>query len=388
MCREPIRVLQVVRAVPGGGVETWLFQIMKQIDREHIKFDFCALWPPSASFDEEVGALGGRVLPCLFSRNLATFPLRFRRILRAGRYDVVHCHTGWPSGVVLRQASLEGVPGRIAHSHTSSDFKPRSLLRNAYRAAMKAGIRKYTTLGLAVSAEAAEFLFGPQWRSDPRFRLFHCGIDLEPFRTAPSRDEARRELGIPVDAPVVGHVGRFVPEKNHAFLLEAALEVLKSRPEVRFLMVGDGPLRPQIETMARELGIEKSVVFAGQRSDIPRLMLSAMDVFVLPSVSEGLPIVLIEAQAAGLRSLAGDAVSSEAGVIPGAVEYLSLSAGAKYWAVHLLETLESGSVGREIALRTLERSDFNIRQSRTELTRMYELGSGTRRGLTVGVQAG
>jgi glycosyltransferase involved in cell wall biosynthesis len=221
---------------------------------------------------------------------------------------------------------------------------------------------------------AAEFLFGPQWRSDPRFRVFHCGINLEPFRTAPSQEETRRELGIPVDAPVVGHVGLFQRRKNHAFLLEVALEVLKLRPEVRFLMVGDGPLRPQIETMARELGIEKSVVFTGQRPDVPRLMLTAMDVFAFPSIEEGFGIVLTEAQAAGLRCLASDAVSSETGMVPGAVEYLALSEGAKPWAARLLKMLESGSVERETALRTLEQSDFNIRQSCTELTRMYTSG--------------
>jgi glycosyltransferase involved in cell wall biosynthesis len=171
----------------------------------------------------------------------------------------------------------------------------------------------------------------------------------------------------------VGHVGQFIERKNHAFLLKVALELLKLRPEVRFLLVGEGPLRPQIEAMARELGIEQRVVFTGQRSDIPRLMLSAMDLFAFPSIEEGLAIVLTEAQAAGLRSLASAAITSEAGMVPGAVEYLPLSEGAKPWAARLLRMLESGSVGREMALRTLEHSDFNIRQSCAELARMYEL---------------
>jgi len=371
---EPIKVLQVVRAVPGGGAENWLLKVTRQIDRERFKFDFCALWPPSTSFSDEVEALGGRVFVCLFRTNLTTFPFRFRRILRGERYDVVHSHVGWPSGVVLCQASLEGIPARIAHSHNSDDLNPHSLLRNAWRAAMRAWIRKYATVGLACSLEAAKFLFGPQWTSDPRIRVFHCGINLEAFRTAPSREEARRELGIPVDAPVVGHVGLFERRKNQAFLLQVGREVLKARPEVRFLMVGDGPSRPQIEAMARELGIEKNVVFTGQRSDVPRLMLSAMDMFALPSIEEGLAIVLTEAQAAGLRSLASSAIPSEAAVVPGAVEFLDLSEGAKPWAACLLRSLESGRVEREMALRTLEQTDFNIRQSCAELTQMYTSG--------------
>jgi glycosyltransferase involved in cell wall biosynthesis len=361
-----------VRAVPGGGAEDWLLKVTRQMDRECIKFDFCALWPPSPSFCHEVEELGGRVFVCLLSANLAAFSLRFRRILRAGRYDIVHSHVGWPSGLVLWQASLEGIPKRIAHSHNSDDLNPHSLLRNAWRAGMRAGIRKYATAGLACSVAAAQFLFGSQWRLDPRIRVFHCGINLEPFRTAPSREEVRSEIGIPIDAPVVGHVGLFEPRKNQAFLLQVAREVLKARPEAWFLMVGDGPSRPQIESMARDLGIEKNVVFAGQRSDVPRLMLSAMDVFAFPSTEEGLAIVLTEAQAAGLRSVASDAIPAEAAVVPGAIEYLPLSEGPKPWVAALLRLLESGRVEREVALHVLEQTDFNLRHSCAELARMYD----------------
>jgi len=370
--KEPTRVLQVVRAVPGGGAEAWLLKIARQIDRQRIHIDFCALWPPSNSFCGEVEEVGARVFRCFFSTNLLTFPFRFRHLLRRQRYGVVHSHVGWPSGVVLREAKLEGVPTRIVHSHNSDDLNPRSLVRNAWRAAMRAAIRKYATIGLACSVQAADFLLGPGWESDPRFRVFHCGINLEPFRTAPSREEARRELGIPIDAPVVGHVGLFERRKNQAFLLEVGREVLKARPQVRFLMVGDGPLRPEIEAMAREMGIEKNVVFTGQRRDVPRLMLSAMDVFAFPSIEEGLAIVLTEAQAAGLHSLASGAIPSEAGVVPGALEQLSLSEGPKSWAGCLLRMLESGRVEKELALHTLEQTDFNIRQSCAELTQMYE----------------
>ena len=271
MGHKPLRVLQVVRAVPGGGAEAWLLKMIKQFDPGQFKFDFCALWPPSASFCTDVAALGARVKVCPLRANLATFPIRFRRMLRVGQYDVVHAHVGLPTGLVLRQAMLERVPTRIAHSHNSDDLHPNSLLRNAWRAAMRGAIQRYATSGLACSEEAARFLFGPEWRSDARFRVFHCGINLDPFRTAPSREETRREFGIPVDAPVVGHVGLFERRKNQAFLLQVGREILKVRPDARFLLVGDGPLRPQVEAMTREYGMEKNVVFAGQRSERPSL---------------------------------------------------------------------------------------------------------------------
>ena len=369
---RPIRVLHVVRAVPGGGAEAWLLKATRQFDRESIKSDFCSLWPPSADFCDEVRGLGGRALHCPFTANLATFPRRFRRLLRAERYDVVHSHVGLPSGVVLRAAMLEDVPKRIAHSHNSDDLHPHSLLRNAWRATMRAAVRRYATAGLACSEPAARFLFGPRWKLDPRFRVLHCGINLEAFRTAPSREETRREFGIPVDAPVVGHVGLFEPRKNQAFLLQVGREILKVRPEVRFLLVGEGPLRPQIEAQAREFGLERNVVFAGQRSDVPQLMLSAMDAFTLPSLEEGLAIVLTEAQAAGLYSLASSAVPAEAGVVPGGVEQLPLSEGPKPWAATLLRILEKGRLEKQVALGAIEQTDFNLRRSCSELVRTYE----------------
>jgi len=371
---RPVRVLHVVRAVPGGGAEAWLLKATRQIGRDRIKSDFCCLWTPSATFRDEVAELGGRILLCPFGSSLPTFPWRFRGLLRAERYDVVHSHVGLPSGVVLREAMLEGIPKRIAHSHNSDDLHPRSPLRGAWRAVMRTAVQKCATSGLACSEAAARFLFGSQWRSDPRFRVLHCGINLDQFRTLPSREETRREFEIPVDAPVVGHVGLFEHRKNQAFLLQVGREILKVRPEVRFLLVGDGPMRPKIEAMAREFGLDKNVVFAGQRSDVPRLMLSAMDVFALPSFEEGLAIVLTEAQAAGLHSLASSAVPAEASVVPGGVEQLSLSEGPKRWAATLLRLLQSGRLEKQMALDIIEQTDFNIQRSCSELTRIYGEG--------------
>jgi glycosyltransferase involved in cell wall biosynthesis len=269
---------------------------------------------------------------------------------------------------------------RIAHCHSTSDGKGSGPSRSLYHALMKHWIRKHATHGLAASRDAAVSLFGPNWQSDSRFRVVHCGIDLERFRQDVCHQAVRQELGIPLNAPVVGHVGSFRPPKNHAFLLQIAAEVLKMRPDVRFLLVGDGPLRPKMEATARDLGIEKNVIFTGIRADVPRLMLGAMDLFVFPSLWEGLGIVLVEAQAAGLRCVCSDVVPPEAAVVPDVVRYVRLSAGAGEWAAVVLRTLEYGRLREAGALEVIAKGDFNVQKSCQDLIGLYGQVAG--RGVT------
>jgi len=369
---RPIRVLHVLGSMGRGGVETWLMHVLRHIDRTKFQFDFCYTKPEPGAYAPEIEALGGRMVACrLDQRNPFGFARRLRALLRKGQYSVVHSHVHHFSGFVIRLAHRAGVPMRIAHSHNTSDGKASTPPRLLYRALMSHWIRKYATYGLAASAPAAAALFGPDWQSDPRFRVLYCGIDLEPFRQEVSREAVRQELGIPKDAPVVGHVGRFTPQKNHAFLLDIAAEVVKRRPEVRFLLVGEGPLRPAMEAKAHNLRIEKKVVFTGTRADVPRLMLGAMDVLILPSLWEGLPVSLLEAQAAGLRCVCSDAVPPEAAVVPDVVRYVRLSAGAGEWAAVVLRTLEYGRLREAGALEVIAKGDFNVQKSCQDLIGLY-----------------
>jgi glycosyltransferase involved in cell wall biosynthesis len=356
-----------------GGIETWLMQVLRRIDRTKFQLDFCYTGSKPGAYAPEIESLGGRMVACPLNRkDPIGFARRFRSLLRGAQYDIVHSHAHHFSGFVLRLARQEHVPVRMAHCHSTSDGKGTGLSRGLYHALMRHWIWRHGTHGLAASEDAAQALFGPNWRSDSRFRVLHCGIDLEPFRQPVSRAAVRQELGIPLDAPVVGHVGSFRPAKNHPFLLEIAAEVVKHRPDVRFLLVGDGPLRPQIEARARELGIAGNVIFTGVRSDVPRLMLGAMDLFLFPSLWEGLPIVVVEAQAAGLRCLVSDTVTREVSVVPGAVEFLPLSVGAGEWSSRALQLLHYGRILSEVALGEVQRCGFNIERSADQLRTLYE----------------
>ena len=171
---------------------------------------------------------------------------------------------------------------------------------------MKHWIRRYATWRVGVSLESAEDLFGARWQDDGRTCVIHCGLDLSKFTADEVRGQVRRSVGLPADALVIGHVGRFYPRKNHSFLLDVAAELFALTPHASLLSLGDGPLMPEIQARAKALGIAERIVFAGSRNDVAALMMNAMDVFMLPSYQEGLSIALLEAQAAGLPCVISD----------------------------------------------------------------------------------
>ncbi len=370
MAQRRVRILHAVGTMDPGGVETWLLNVLKYIDRDLFEFHFCTFGPHPGLFAGEVERLGGRVLPCPRGVNPWSFGRRFRKILRDGNYDAVHSHVTLFSGAVLRWANAEGISMRIAHSHTSQDDKPDSLARGCYRRIMKSWINSYATHGLGASMPAAADLFGGNWKTDERFRILPYGIDLHPFQQPVTQDKVREELAIPLNVPVVGHVGRFIAAKNHSFLMEIAQEIHRRRPETHFLLVGDGPLKRKIETQASRLGLSGKVHFAGTRTDVPRLMREAMDVLVFPSLWEGLPVTLIEAQAAGLRCIVSETVTDEADILQEQIR-LPLSRRSEVWAEKTIDALARGRIETQYALKAIARTDFCAQRSTSLLSNLY-----------------
>jgi len=275
---------------------------------------------------------------------------------------------------VLRTARQAGVPIRIAHSHcdTSLFDNQAGAPRRAYLKLMNWWLHRHTTLGLAVSRCAADSLFGANWSSDPRFRISYCGIDLAPFRAQADRKAVRGEFNIPENSFVVGHVGRFDYQKNHKFLIEIFAALVKRKPEARLLLIGEGPLRPEIEAQVAQAQLQDRVIFAGPRPDVPRLMTAAMDAFVFPSHFEGLPLVLLEAQAAGLPCLLADTVAEETTVNSALVRRLSLSQTPQTWCDELAVLCHSlAGRTRQEAVSVIEQSPFNIDVGVARLQEFY-----------------
>ena len=377
---RPLRILQVVGNLNRGGTETWLMNVLRQLDRERFRIDFLVHSTNPGAYEDEARALGAGIVTCLHPSRPHVYARNFLRLVRShGPYDFVHSHMHHYSGFVLRLARRAGIGGRIAHSHsdTSRIEQEARPARKLYYTVARRWIRRNATLGLAASVPAAAALFGADWQARRRCEVLHCGIDLKPFQTPIDRCAVRDELGVPRDALVIGHVGRLVPVKNHEFLLDVAAALAVRVANLHVVLVGEGPLRPALEARVAGSSLAGRVHFTGPRSDVARL-LAALDVFVFPSQYEGLGLAVVEAQAAGLPCVVSDAIPEEADAIPRLVRRMGLSQPASAWAEAIRESrTRADGWSRADSCRELSRSGFDIRSSAQRIEERY-LGASVR----------
>jgi glycosyltransferase involved in cell wall biosynthesis len=276
--------------------------------------------------------------------------------------------------MILALAAASGVPVRIAHSH--NDTRPVSsglgLRRSAYVFGMTRLIDWFATRRVACSDMAGDDLFRPGWKASPGASVLYYSINLDPFRKPASRSAMRSALGIDPTAFVVGHVGRFDVQKNHGFLLDVARALVNVRPDTVLLLVGDGPLRAEIEAGVKARGLERHVVLAGVRGDVPAILTGAFDVMVFPSLHEGLPVVGLEAQAAGVPLIMSDSISAEVIAAPSLVRSVSLSRAPQEWAQVIVEHHAQVRRTPGAPLGGLENGPFDIACSLRKLEEMYE----------------
>lgn len=332
MMAEPIRVAQVMGYMNGGGVEAVVMNYYRHIDREKVQFDFIVCEGSTLVPREEIESLGGRIFMIPGYREMPRYLSTLVSLFKHERWNIVHSHVNSLSVFPLYAAKKAGVPVRIAHSHTTSGKD--GLVRNLMKNGLCHFSKMYPTHYAACSACAGAWLFGEA----ESVTIFPNGVDFERFGSARSRRiETRVGLGIEDDAFVLGHVGRFVPVKNHMFLLEIFKELHQIIPHARLLLVGDGPLMSDVELAAETMGLIGDTIILGQRSDIPDL-LSSMDAFCLPSLYEGMPVVGVECQASGVPILVSTNVSEELRM-SSLVEYESLDSSPKVWAARILDIL-------------------------------------------------
>ena len=357
MNHEPKRILQVVTYMGRGGIETMLMNYYRHMDRTKIQFDFLVHRDFLADFDEEIEALGGRIYRIPPMNPLKkSYWKALDDFFREHPYEIVHCHLNYKCGIVLAAAKKAGIPVRIAHAHTASMSAGFSKLA---RILMKPLIPVTATHYLACSRNAADAIFGNRFSQILPNALDGAALRFDPH----TRSRIRRELGFG-DAFTLIHVGRFGEEKNHTYLLDVFASVLKQAPGGKLLLVGDGELRNVIEEKAALLP-ENSVEFLGVRGDVHAL-LQAADIFVFPSVFEGLPVTMIEAQAAGLPCVKSDTITDEC-IVTDLVTSLPL-AEPDLWAE---EILKKRGMPRTDRLADIQAAGYDITAAAEKLTRFY-----------------
>lgn len=370
---DPIRVLHVVGAMNRGGVESWLMALLRHADRSEIAMDFLVHTNSRAAYDDEILARGSHVIACPSQRSPGYLRAFSNALARHGRYDVLHSHVHWFSGVTTTLARRRGIPVRIAHSHsdTRSVETASTWLRSGYCALMRRAIQASATHLLAASEPAADALFGSNREERHRASVVYCGLDFSAFSPAnhaSHRASVRQEFGIEPDEVVIGHVGAFHAPKNHSFLCSLASCAARRERRLRVLCAGAGPLEHQVRKQFAQAGIR--AILTGLRPDVPRL-LCGMDVFVFPSLYEGLPLAVIEAQAAGLPCIVSTAVTPEVEAVPGLIHRLALEAGPDQWAE---SALASAKLPRRPAssVEALRESPFDVERSFARVRAIYQ----------------
>ncbi|MFJ7927803.1 glycosyltransferase family 1 protein [Peribacillus sp. NPDC096448] len=314
-----------------GGLETLIMNIYRNIDRNHLQFDFLVHREESGDFDNEIQSLGGKIHYIPYVTKVGHF--RYKEALNNffknhSEYQVVHSHMNAMSGLILKSAKKQCVPIRIAHSHSAQYGN--SLPEKAYKRLVSLAIPSVATHFFSCSQLAGISLFGKKIANGKMIHIKN-GVDLKKFTyNKEIRNKIRRELEVNDETLVIGHVGRFQQMKNHDFLIDVFAEFHKKNSNSVLVLVGDGILKQKIEQKVKELNLNKVVYFLGVRDDVHEVM-QAFNVLLLPSLYEGLPVTLVEAQAIGLKCIISNAVTTDVDLGLGLAKFISLNDSVSKW---------------------------------------------------------
>lgn len=369
--KEPIRVLQIIGIVAGGGVEAVIMNYYEHIDRTKVQFDFIVHNDNKIDITQKVEAMGGKVYKVTpYYKNPIAFMWDIYKVIKRHHYRIVHSNMNTLSAFSLFAAWAAGAPVRILHNHSTSS--PGETKRNIMKFMLRPFARLFANHYLACSRLAGEWMYGRKMMDSGKVTIVNNAIDLKEYAFNPQkRNLLRKELGL-ADEFVIGHVGRFMFQKSHEFLIDVFAEAYKKNPHMALLLVGDGPLRPAMEEKVRKLGLTDHVKFLGLRNNVQDFY-HVMDILVLPSHYEGLPVVGVEAQANGLPCLFSTKVTKEAHLTHLA-QFWDLEKGASKWAKEIISIKceRNKKAGEE-----LRQAGFEIDKEAEKLVKFYiELSTG------------
>lgn len=363
---EPVRVAQIMGKWVGGGVESVVMNYYRYIDRTKIQLDFICDDDSTNIPYEEIEKLGGKVILIPPYQKVFKYHNKLKKILKEGHYKIVHSHINTLSVFSLFAAKCAGVPVRIAHSHSTTNKKEKK--KNLLKQLLRPFSELFATDYMCCSELAGRWLFGDKEYDKGNVYLLNNAIDLDKFKYNETlRKKKRKELGIKDDTLVIGHIGRFVAQKNHDYLIDIFNEIHKKNNNSVLLLAGQGPLMEEIKNKAKELNLDDSVKLLGQRNDANELY-QAFDVFLLPSLYEGLPVVGVEAQAAGLLCYLSDDMTKETKVLD-ITKFMSLNNTPEEWADNILDDVKKYK--RIDVSKEMTAKNFNIKEEVKRLEKYY-----------------
>lgn len=362
-----LRVAQAIGSLNIGGSQIFVMNLYRNIDRNKVQFDFIVDHPNELYLANEIEKLGGRVFTiCPFKgTNLFLYKKQWRELLVSHpEWTILHSHVRSTASLYIPVAHSLGIK-TIIHSHSTAESRnPTALIKRL----LEFPLRYQADYFFSCSDDAGRWLFGNKLVNQGRVVIVPNAIDALSFKfDAGIRESVRSELNIDDGAFVMGHVGRMVPVKNHEFILRVFQQVHARNGNSKLLLIGDGPDRKNLEKLSSELGINDSVIFAGLRGDINRC-LQAMDLFIMPSLYEGFPVSLLEAQASGLPCVVSDVITMETDVCFEAIQRLSLQDELGMW----VETCCRKEIHfREEAYKSVLESGFDVHVNSMKIQEYY-----------------
>ena len=369
---QPIRILQAFVANDKGGLTGYICQNYRFIDKNKVQFDFLTFEDGKLDFEDEFISMGARFYHISRPSHLISYAKSLKGILNQTEYAAVHFNMSYANFIPIIIAHWLGAKKIIVHSHSTAIDDRRSVVRIIKTAIHKIGRNLMSYMAddyLACSSLAAQWMYPVSILQSKHYHMARNAIDVSKYNYNPHvRADVRQRLKISDDTFVIGHVGRFTYQKNHEFLINVFKEVHQKVKDSVLLLIGEGPDEGLIKQKVKELQLNDNVIFLGRRNDVPKLF-QAMDCFVLPSRFEGLPIVGIEAQAAGLPCLFSDVITTETSVSKNVV-FISLD-DMNHWISNILSI--STEKRKPCEKLCIDIAGYNIKKEIKEMESLYEI---------------
>lgn len=368
---EPVRILKLFTIMNRGGAETMVMNYYRNVDRTKVQFDFMVHRQERGAYDDEIEALGGKIyrMPPVQPGHFGEYKKAVAKFFdEHNEYQIVHSHMSELGYYVFREAKSRGIKCTVCHAHNAPHFSDETLIEKAkdvVRNYFKHRIRKYTDHKFICGIEAGNWLFGEKNRDS--FVMMNNAVDAHRFGWDAEKAQQMRKALSTDGRFAICHVGRFNSQKNHTFLIDIFKEINKKNKDAVLLLVGAGDLEEKIRQKVSTLGLDENVRFLGLRDDVNDILL-ASDVFLFPSLYEGLPVTLVEAQSSGIKCIISDSIPTDCRITEN-VEAVSLEKSAEAWADEVLKYADG--YDRKDAFGQISAAKFDIKENAEWLEEFY-----------------